>query len=133
MRINAQAQLTQSIDTFFSSLNTIEVRLRRNIYALEEAGLVEAGDEKDARKGRTLVGSGTGTGTGAVSGAGAGGTASASGAAAGAGAGAGGVLDSSWLNARADNGVMAGVKRQVVAEVKAFLGEEWKEEPAQGG
>ncbi len=93
----AQSQLTDAVETFFSTLSTIEVRLRRNIYALEEAGLVETGDEKDARKRRAL-----GTEMARVG---------------------GGPLDPSWLNARADNGVEAALKKELLRDVKAFLAE----------
>lgn len=50
---SAQARFTKVSATYFSTLSEIEVRLRRQVYALEEAGLVEPGTDKDAKAGRT--------------------------------------------------------------------------------
>ncbi len=94
---SAQARFTQASSTFFSTLSDIEVRLRRQVYALEEADLIEAGEEKDAKAGRALGASSTGR----------------SGV---------GPLDPSWLNARADNGVEFAMRKELVSQAKDFLG-----------
>jgi Mediator complex protein len=93
---DAQEQLTNVLDTFFKTLSTIDVGLRRQIYALEEAGLLEAGDERDTRRGRALGSDGV-VRTG------------------------GGPLDPSWLNARANNGVETGLEKELLQDLKAFL------------
>ena len=92
---SAQARFTKASSTYFSTLSSIEVRLRRQIYALEEAGLVEPGTEQDAKAGR--------------------------GAASQIGRSGGGPLDPSWLNARADNGVDYAMRRELVDKAKDFL------------
>ena len=92
----AQTRFTRASSAYFSTLSAIEVRLRRQVYALEEAGLIAPGDEKDEKAGRA-IGSGT------------------------LGRSGGGPLDPSWLNARADNGVDFALQRELVDQAKDFL------------
>jgi hypothetical protein len=82
--------------------------LRGNIYALEEAGLIEKGDERDAKRGRQL-----GMDIQRPQ---------------------GGVLDSSWLNARAGRGVEKGLREEYMRDVGKFLEREgiWKGKGAVG-
>lgn len=94
----AKDQFTQAAHLYFSTLSSIEVRLRRQIYALEEAGLIAAGDERDARRGRTLT-----TDDGSLT---------------RRGGGVGGQLDPSWLNARVSESVELGKKREVLERGK---------------
>lgn len=91
-----QGRFAKAADTYFSTLSSIEVRLRRQVYALEEAGLVHEGQEKDARRAKTSEG----------------GFESAAG---------GGPLDPSWLNARADKGIELKLERELVDQAKEFL------------
>ena len=93
---SAQARFTKASSTYFSTLSEIEVRLRRQVYALEEAGLIEPGDKRAGKAGRALGAGGAGrTGVGP--------------------------LDPSWLNARADNGVDFAMRRELVDQAKDFL------------
>jgi hypothetical protein len=92
----AQARFTKASSTYFSTLSAIEVRLRRQVYALEEAGLVEEGTEKDNKAGRAL-------GSTDVARRG------------------GGALDPSWLNARADTSVELKVRKELLERQKEFL------------
>jgi hypothetical protein len=93
----AKAAFTNAADTYFSTLSSVEVRLRRQVYALEEAGLINPGDEIDARKGRSLASE---LGTGRTG---------------------GGPLDPSWLNARVNDSVEKGMKQDLIAQAKEFL------------
>ena len=77
-----KAQFKNATAQYFSLLSSIDVRLRRQVYALEEASVL--GPESNSR-------GGDGTGAGAKG----------AGAAAGA-AGAANPLDISWLNSRKD-------------------------------
>jgi hypothetical protein len=92
----AQARFTKASSTYFSTLSAIEVRLRRQVYALEEAGLIEEGTEKDAKAGRSL-------GSTDVARRG------------------GGALDPSWLNARADTSVELKMRKELLERQKQFL------------
>lgn len=91
-----QGRFAKAADTYFSTLSSIEVRLRRQVYALEEAGLVQEGQEKDARRAKTNEG----------------GFETASG---------GGPLDPSWLNARADKSIEYKLERELADQAKEFL------------
>ena len=93
----ARSAFTDAASTYFSTLSSIEVRLRRQVYALEEAKLIKPGDENDARKGRKFGGD---TGTTRVG---------------------GGPLDPSWLNARASDKVETEMKRELLAQAKTFV------------
>jgi Mediator complex protein len=93
---SAQALFKKSSSTYFSTLSAIEVRLRRQVYALEEAGLVEPGEDRDVKAGRA-IGSGND------------------------GRAGGGPLDPSWLNAKADNSVELAMRRELVDQAKDFL------------
>ena len=72
------------------------MRLRRQVYALEEAGLVAGGDDRDAKRGQRLGPEDPGRRAG------------------------GGPLDSSWLNARANDKVGKGMERELWAQAKAL-------------
>jgi Mediator complex protein len=93
---SAQARFTKASSAYFATLSEIEVRLRRQVYALEEAGLIEPGDDKDTKAGRALGGGNTGRS-------------------------GGGSLDPSWLNARADDHVDITIRRELVDQAKGFL------------
>jgi len=93
----ARDAFTKATETYFSTLSSIEVRLRRQVYALEEANLIKPGDERDSRRGRALGGD---SGISRVG---------------------GGPLDPSWLNARASDKVGAGMKRELLAQARTFV------------
>lgn len=93
----ARSTFTESTSIYFSTLSSIEVRLRRQVYALEEADLIKAGDDRDTRRGRTLGGDGSGAKVG------------------------GGPLDPSWLNARASDSVEAKKKRELISRARDFV------------
>lgn len=93
----ARDAFTKATETYFSTLSSIEVRLRRQVYALEEANLIKPGDDRDSRKGRVLGGD---SGMSKVG---------------------GGPLDPSWLNARASDKVGAGMKRELLAQAREFV------------
>lgn len=93
----ARSTFTEAASTYFSTLSSIQVRLRRQVYALEEAELVKPGDEADARKGRKFAGD---TGISRVG---------------------GGSLDPSWLNARVSNKVAEGMKREMLSRTVDFI------------
>ncbi|KIW18173.1 hypothetical protein PV08_02461 [Exophiala spinifera] len=93
----ARAAFTTAADTYFSTLSSIEVRLRRQVYALEEANLILPGDERDSRRGRAFGGDSSLTKVG------------------------GGPLDPSWLNARASDKVGAGMKRELISRAREFV------------
>jgi len=104
---SARTAFTAAAATYFSTLSSIEVRLRRQVYALEEVDLIRQGDERDARKGRSL---GNENGMARVG---------------------GGPLDPSWLNARASDKVGIGKKRELLAQAREFV--ERLEQDAQNG
>jgi hypothetical protein len=87
---------THHSSEYFSTLSSIEVRLRRQIYALEEAGLIAEGDDGDAKRG-CAIGSDA------------------------PGANAGGSLDISWLNARAHDRVGMKMEQELWAKAAAFV------------
>jgi len=93
----ARTAFTNAASTYFSTLSSIEVRLRRQVYALEEAELIRPGDEADARKGRKFTGD---TGTSRVG---------------------GGPLDPSWLNARASSKVAESMKQELLSRSRDFV------------
>ncbi|KEF50917.1 uncharacterized protein A1O9_13026 [Exophiala aquamarina CBS 119918] len=93
----ARTAFTHAASTYFSTLSSIEVRLRRQVYALEEAELVKPGDEADARKGRKFGGD---AGTSRVG---------------------GGPLDPSWLNARASDKVAEAMKQELLSRARDFV------------
>ena len=69
------------------------MRLRRQAYALEEAGLIAAGTERDAKRGRAVADDNQ-----KVTG--------------------GGPLDTSWLNAQASKTVERGMDRQIWTQAR---------------
>lgn len=96
-KYEAQEKIFQrASSTYFATLSSIEVGLKRQVYALEEAGLIQPGEERDAKKGKAVL-------ERPVTGAGV------------------GQLDSSWLNAMANNGVQDGLQREILKEAKEFL------------
>ncbi|KAK5043590.1 hypothetical protein LTR84_011397 [Exophiala bonariae] len=93
----ARSTFTEAASTYFSTLSSIQVRLRRQVYALEEAHLVKPGDEADARRGRKFAGD---TGVSRVG---------------------GGSLDPSWLNARVSDDVAEGMKLEMLSRTVDFI------------
>lgn len=93
----ARAAFQEAATTYFTTLSSIDVRLRRQVYALEEAGLVKPGDERDPRRGKKIGGD---VGIARLG---------------------GGPLDPSWLNARASDKVGAGMKEQLLAQAREFV------------
>lgn len=93
----ARTAFTAAAETYFSTLSSIEVRLRRQVYALEEASLIRPGNDGDARRGRALGGD---TGLTRVG---------------------GGPLDPSWLNARATDKVGARMKQELLGQARDFV------------
>lgn len=93
-----QDRFREASRTYFATLSSIEVGLRRQVYALEEAGLIKEGDEKDVKRAKAAD---------AVSDAIAG----------------GGLLDPSWLNARADKSVEISLQRELLSQANDFLAE----------
>lgn len=91
-----QGRFTRAAESYFSTLSSIEVRLRRQVYALEEAGLVQEKSEKDGKRARTAEGGFDSTA-------------------------GGGPLDPSWLNARADKGIEYKLEKELVSQAKEFL------------
>ena len=91
-----KAALSAHSTSYFAALSSIEVRLRRQVYALEEAGLIAAGDDRDEKRGK-------------------------SGGADDRGAGAGGALDVSWLNARASNAAEKSMERHIWAQAAELV------------
>ncbi|ETN44648.1 uncharacterized protein HMPREF1541_10318 [Cyphellophora europaea CBS 101466] len=91
-----QDKFARAADAYFSALSFIEVRLKRQVYALEEAGLIQEGQDKDAKRAKTNEG----------------GFDPANG---------GGPLDPSWLNARADDSVEFKMERELLDQAKSFL------------
>jgi hypothetical protein len=89
---------TEHTSAYFSTLSAIEVRLRRQVYALEEAGLIAPGNERDAKRGRAA-----GSDERAIV--------------------AGGPLDVSWLNARAKDTVGLKMEKDLWSEARAFVEE----------
>jgi hypothetical protein len=106
---SARAAFSTAAENYFSTLSSVEVRLRRQVYALEEAGLIKSGDERDTRRGRTLAGD---TELGRVG---------------------GGSLDPSWLNARASNQVGAGMKKELLAQAREWVERQEKPESKDSG
>jgi hypothetical protein len=94
---SARAAFSTAAETYFSTLSSIEVRLRRQVYALEEAELIRPGDEKDARRGRAAGGDNSLARVG------------------------GGPLDPSWLNARASDQVGVGMKKELLAQAREWV------------
>lgn len=79
-------------------LSDIEVRLRRQVYALEEAGLIAPGNERDAKKGRAA-----GSDEREIV--------------------AGGPLDVSWLNARAKDPAGLKMEKELWSKAHALVDE----------
>ncbi len=95
---SSKSQFLHSITTYFTTLSSIDVRLRRQVYALQEAGLIKEGDAKDSKRGGSA----------------------AAAAAPGNGAGAGGGLDVSWLSGGGDQ-VEKDMEREIWKRAREFL------------
>ena len=93
-----KAAFTKHTSTYFSTLSDIEVRLRRQVYALEEAGLIAPGNERDAKRGRAA-----GSDEREIV--------------------AGGPLDVSWLNARATDPVGHKMEKELWSKARALVDE----------
>lgn len=93
---SAKSQFLQFVTTYFTTLSSIDVRLRRQVYGLQEAGLIADGDAKDAKRGAS---------------------AASAGATAAAGAGP---VDLSWLNGRGDQ-VEKDMEREVWMSARKFV------------
>lgn len=106
-----KAAFKQATAQYFALLSSIDVRLRRQVYALEEAGIVTPENAPAAGGGAVGTSFRSDVSSGAA-------------AAAGAGGGAGGAgssfnpLEISWLNTRKDT-----VERDKEAELWAAAGE----------
>ena len=101
---NGRAVLESQKDAFihasnlyFSTLSNIDVYLRRNVYALEEAGLISSGDpHRDGKRGAAAVHSDVSrTGNGP--------------------------LDSSWLNARSSDSVSKGMDQEIWRDARKLV------------
>lgn len=93
----ARTAFQEAATTYFTTLSSIDVRLRRQVYALEEAGLVKPGDDRDPKRGRKIGGDYGIEKTG------------------------GGLLDPSWLSARASDRVGSGMKAELLAQARDFV------------
>ena len=91
-----KAAFVEHSSSYFDTLSSIEVRLRRQVYALEEAGLVAPGEERDAKRGRAFGSEEVHRAVG------------------------GGPLDSSWLNARVNKSVEEGMERELWSRARAL-------------
>lgn len=82
---------------YYATLSAISVRLRRQVYALEEASLIRRGRRLDADRASSMNENQSSRREG------------------------GGALDSSFLNVKAKDVTGQSVKKQVLEEAKAFL------------
>jgi len=87
----------QASSDYYATLSSVEVRLRRQIYALDEAGLITKGTRQDADRATSMNEDQTSRRAG------------------------GGSLDSSWLNARAKDSSGQALKREALDDAKQFL------------
>lgn len=94
---DVQDAFNEGSKKYFASIASIDVRLRRQVHALEEAGLIPAGSRVD----RSLAMAMTEDPGSRRSG--------------------GGPLDSSWLNARAKNTIGQSLKQEALNNSKEFL------------
>lgn len=97
----SKSQFLSSITSYFTTLSSVDVRLRRQVYALQEAGLIADGDARDAKRGASASASAltsAGGGTGA----------------------AGGELDMSWLDGRGER-VEKDMEREVWRRAREFV------------
>lgn len=94
---DVKEQFQELCSEYYAMLSSIEVHSRRQIYALEEAGLITKGTKQDADRATSMNEDQTNKRAG------------------------GGPLDSSWLNARARDSVGLGLKRDALDQAKEFL------------
>lgn len=92
--VSAKSQFLTSVTTYFTILSSIDVRLRRQVYALQETELITEGDAKDAKRGASAVGA--------------------------VGAGIGAQLEGSWLSSGGDE-VEREIKREVWKKARIFV------------
>ena len=91
---SAKSQFLESVTSYFTILSSIDVRLRRQVYALQEAGLIAEGDAKDAKRGASATGV--------------------------AGAGAGRHFDVGWMNNGGDE-VERDMEREIWKRARGFV------------
>jgi len=94
---DVKKKFLEASSDYHTILSDIEIHMRRNIYALDEAGLIAKGTKQDADRATSMNEDQTSRRAG------------------------GGPLDSSWLNARAKDSIGQGIKREVLDETKEFL------------
>lgn len=94
---DAQDEFKTHADSFYATLASIAVRLRRQAYALEEAGLIEEGTRLDAQRATSMIEDTSRRGDGD------------------------GMLDSSWLNARAKDTTGKALRAETISQLKEFL------------
>lgn len=94
---SVQDAFNEESKKYFASIASIDVRLRRQVHALEEAGLIPAGSRVDKSLAMSMTEDQGGR------------------------RGGGGPLDSSWLNARAKNTIGQGLKEEMLRDCKEFL------------
>lgn len=91
---SAKSTFLDSVTTYFTILSSIDVRLRRQVYALQEAGLIAEGSAKDSKRGASAAGI--------------------------AGAGAGRHFDMGWVN-NGGNEVDRDMEREVWKRARGFV------------
>lgn len=94
---SAQDEFKEHVDSYYETLASIAVRLRRQAYALEEAGLIEEGNRLDAQRATSMIEDMSRRSDGS------------------------GMLEPSWLNARAKDTTGKAIRAETIAELKEFL------------
>lgn len=105
---SAKSHFLELVTTYFTILSSIDVRLRRQVYALQEAGLIAEGDAKDAKRGASAGGAG------------------------GAGNGVGGQWEVNWSNGRGDQ-VELDMEWEVWRRAREFVDSLVREMKKKGG
>lgn len=94
---DVKAEFADATREYYSTLSTIAVKLRRQVYGLEEAGLINHGRNIDAARAASMTENQSSRRAG------------------------GGALDSSYLNVKAKDAIGTSMKRQILDEAKQFL------------
>lgn len=94
---DVKADFEGYVHEYYNILSSISVRLRRQVYGLEEAGLITKGTRYDADRAASMNENQSSRREG------------------------GGPLDSSWLNARAKDSTGQGLRQEILEEAKEFL------------
>lgn len=94
---SAEDKFKENVDSYYETLASIAVRLRRQAYALEEAGLIEEGNRLDAQRATSMIEDMSRRSDGS------------------------GMLEPSWLNARAKDTTGKAIRAETIAELKEFL------------